>query len=371
MLRERAGTTYGGSELRAWRFARGLADRGFAVSIVAFDRDGAPAKVLGGVAIVNDPMPTSNWSSIVNRVRPKRAHLHSGLWMAAKADLYVAFGAADYNAALAKWCKANGLPLVLCAGNESDFSTDYRPGNTTRNAWGSRCDLCFEAMTGATVVMVQTQAQRELLRRRFERDGPVIANPAPLPSISGQRSGTNLLWVGKATPIKRPDLAIRLAKMCPDVPFRVIANDAGGEAFARLLEEAPPNMSLVKSVRPSDMTLEYESAFALLSTSAIEGFPNTFLEAGGFSLPILSLDVDPDNVIARERAGFMAKGDLDLLAAEIRRFHADPVLAREAGARMRDYVRREHDPIECVDQFSKLVQGIVGGNAAKLQRKLV
>jgi glycosyltransferase involved in cell wall biosynthesis len=371
MLRERAGTTYGGSELRAWRFAQGLAERGFTVSIAAFDHDGAPAEVLGNVAIVNDPMPASKWASIVNRVRSARGRVDSALWAAARADLYVAFGAADYNAALAKWCQARGLPLMLCAGNESDFSNDYRPGNKTRNAWGSRCDLCFDAMTGATVVMVQTEAQRQLLRQRFKRDGPVIANPAPLPSISEQRSGTNVLWVGKATPVKRPELAIRLAKMCPDVTFRVIANDAGGKAFARLLKEAPPNMSLVESVRPSDMAFEYERAFAFLSTSAIEGFPNTFLEAGGFSLPILSLDVDPDNVITRERAGLMARGDINLLAAEIRRFHADPVSAREAGLRMREYIRREHNPVECADQFSKLVQDIVGSNAATRRRKLV
>lgn len=371
MLRERAGTTYGGSELRAWRFARGLADRGFAVSIVAFDRDGGPAEALGDIAIVSDPIPASKWASMVNRVRPTRDHAHGALWAAAKADIYVAFGAADYNAALARWCQANDLPLMLCAGNESDFSIDYRPGNTTRNAWGSRCDLCFEAMTGATVVMVQTQAQRQLLRQRFERDGPVISNPTPLPSISGRRSGTNLLWVGKATPVKRPNLAIRLAEMCPQVPFRVIANDAGGEAFARLRQEAPPNVSLVESVKPSDMASEYEIAFAFLSTSVIEGFPNTFLEAGGFYLPILSLDIDPDSVITRERAGFMADGDMDLLAAEIRRFHAEPALAREAGARMREYVRREHNPVECVDRFSQLVQEIVGSNAAKLQRRLI
>jgi hypothetical protein len=55
LLREKEGTVYGGSELRAWRFARGLADIGFDVSIVSFDNESVPPDLLGPVAIV---MPT-------------------------------------------------------------------------------------------------------------------------------------------------------------------------------------------------------------------------------------------------------------------------------------------------------------------------
>jgi glycosyltransferase involved in cell wall biosynthesis len=53
---------------------------------------------------------------------------------------------------------------------------------------------------------------------------------------------------------------------------------------------------------------------ALISTSPMEGFPNIFIEAWAFGIPVLSLYFDPGNVISREELGEVAGGDLDKLA---------------------------------------------------------
>src|SRR4051812_9892655 len=111
MLRQREGTVYGGSELRAWRFARGFADSGFEVSIVGFDDEGAPSEMLGPVSIVTGSAHPGIFSRLVQLFGHDIEQ--SRPWKAANADVYVIFGVAEYSSALAKWCKKSGRPLVL------------------------------------------------------------------------------------------------------------------------------------------------------------------------------------------------------------------------------------------------------------------
>src|SRR5689334_7519165 len=113
MLRGREGTVYGGSELRAWRFARGLADLGFEVSIIGLDDAAVPADVLGPVSIVAAAGAPS-WSTwLRDRLLGIPRPAQEAPWQAAGADVYVAFGAAEYNASLGEWCRAERRPFLL------------------------------------------------------------------------------------------------------------------------------------------------------------------------------------------------------------------------------------------------------------------
>ncbi len=53
------------------------------------------------------------------------------------------------------------------------------------------------------------------------------------------------------------------------------------------------------------------NASALISTSNYEGFPNIFLEAWSAGIPVISLKVNPGNVIDKYQLGFFCDGDLN------------------------------------------------------------
>jgi glycosyltransferase involved in cell wall biosynthesis len=353
------GTVYGGSELRAWRFATGLADRGHTVSLVSFENYELPAAVVGAIRLIRQPALKPRRSRFFRRREAGALVDYETAWEYADADVYVVFGAAEYSAMLASWCRQQGRPLVLISGSDLDFSVEYRPENTSRNPYGSRCNLCYDAVMTATAIVVQSEKQRRLARERLGRDATLIANPIELPSSRVEAaSRRHILWVGKSDAIKRPELACAVARHCPDVAFRLIVNRVGDGAFERLLAAAPSNVTIIDCVRPSDMHQEYSAAFALLNTSLLEGFPNAVLEAGSFGVPLLSLSVDPGEIISREGGGALADGDVERLATLVRRYHADPALAQAAGRRLQNYVREHHEASARIGELADLIREV-------------
>jgi hypothetical protein len=358
---------YGGSELRAWRFARGLADIGFEVSIVGFDDEAVPADVLGPVSIVSPATPSRFASLWRILVRDDKAQ--SAPWRAADADAYIAFGVAEYNAALAEWCRKAGRPLILFAGSDADFSSDYRAGNVARNIWGSRCDRCYDSVMTATTLIVQTETQRRIASERFGREAEVISNPVLMPAAPLPEGviGAQFLWIGKAVDNKRPELALAVAKACPDQSFIMILNDVGNGMFEQIFDEKPPNVEIVASVPPLRLEQYFAQARALICTSDFEGFPNTFLDAGRFGVPVISLSVDPDGVVAREQGGFVAQGDMGKLIAAVKRFAEASDVALAAGRRLHNYVRSRHEASARVDDLAKVLQRVISETRTKVR----
>ena len=364
MLRQAEGVVYGGSELRAWRFARGLADLGFDVSITSADDKDVPPDVLGPVSIVA-PSTGASWQTHLGRIL--RGHsTPTATWQNADADVYVAFGAAEYNAQIGEWCRNNQRPFLLFAGSDADFSEEYRPGNISRTIWGSRCDRCYDSIRLATTLVVQSRTQQKIAKERFDRDAEVIANPVMLTSIPPNGSiGTHFLWIGKAVDNKRPELALAVAKACPDQSFVMILNDVGNGQFEKISAATPRNVEIVPSVPPSQLAQYFSQARALICTSDFEGFPNTFLDAGRFGVPVISLSVDPDGVVARERGGFVAQRNFGEFVDAVKRFAAEPDAALAAGRRLYDYVKREHEASARVDQLADVLSRMVSATRAE------
>jgi glycosyltransferase involved in cell wall biosynthesis len=82
----------------------------------------------------------------------------------------------------------------------------------------------------------------------------------------------------------------------------------------------------------------YARASALLCTSTIEGFPNTFLQAWNHSTPVVST-LDPDGVLVEQGIG-VACQDVDEIADGIRRVCSSEGVAM--GRTARAYLERVH-----------------------------
>lgn len=260
------------------------------------------------------------------------------------ADVYCIPGVSDVAAELLAYCRAAGKRFVLLCGSDYDLSPLYYPGSQERNVYGSLGDACYRVLEGADAIVTQTERQAELLRERAGRESTVISNPidlAPRASATGRPSYA--LWVGKSDDIKRPELLVELARRCPETRFVMVMNRLYAEKFDAVVAAAPENVLIIERVPSDEIEQLFARASMFISTSKFEGFPNTFLQAGKYALPILSLVVDPDGFIEREACGYVAQGDLDTLAAHVRELTANDRERRRRGAAARNYVERQHD----------------------------
>jgi glycosyltransferase involved in cell wall biosynthesis len=82
-------------------------------------------------------------------------------------------------------------------------------------------------------------------------------------------------------------------------------------------------------------------AHIFVNTSVHEGFPNTFIQAWMREVPVVSLHVDPDGVLARESVGIRAESEAQLAEA-VRLLITAPGRRQECGKRAREYAMKFH-----------------------------
>lgn len=353
---------YGGSELRAWRLARHLAARSTCrVSMVAFDYGQRRRLVHDGVVFHRDsghvwsrawwPRVRGRGFRVLHRRRAipalDLAAWECQAWASAAADVYIAFGVTAYSAKLARWCAAAGRRFVLMHGSDMDLDPTEPGAQALYDQPG--------------LLVAQTEYQRQEILRRFGRDAKLLRNPVTI-SASGPAEGPRefALWVGKSDRIKCPDRMLELACLCLGIPVTMIMNRADSALFDALTAAAPPNVTILEAVQPEDMSNYYRRAFVLVSTSRIEGFANSFLEAGACGTPVLSMDVDPDGFIAAQGGGILAGGP-DAAAVELARLYearhwAPGSLARQLGENAFRHVAAQHDESLILSQFTAMLE---------------
>jgi len=98
------------------------------------------------------------------------------------------------------------------------------------------------------------------------------------------------------------------------------------------------NVTLFGRLTHTETLYQMTNSKALISTSPMEGFPNIFIEAWACGIPVISLSVDPGNIIKKEKLGVMADGDMEKILHGM----AAIEVTEEMNNRLKSYVERNH-----------------------------
>ncbi len=349
----------GGAEMQQAVLARGLAARGFEVSVATCDY-GQGRRVEREGIVFHATHPPFAGLPVLRFFHPRLTGNLRAL-LAARADVIYERGSGMQAGLAHDVARATGAAFVFAAAHDHDARRAMPLVELPRDRW-----WYARAIRGADEVIAQTEAQRALFRAEWGRESTVIPNLVERPAAPADagRPGA-VLWLSTYKDAKRPDLVLELARRLPAVRF-VMAGvipppPLTRETYERVRAAAAalPNLEVRGHLPRHELPAFFAGGALFLHTSPAEGFPNTLLEAWAHGLPSLSV-VDPDGIAAREGIGDTA-GDADGLAAAIERAMADPEGRRARGGRARAYVERHHGP----DGIVARVAGVLARAAAK------
>ena len=139
----------------------------------------------------------------------------------------------------------------------------------------------------------------------------------------------------------------------------MIGRPASGR-YQKQLEKAMeglPNFHYRGVQSIDEVNLMLARAHVLVNTSLYEGFPNTFVQAWFRRVPVVSLNVDPDDVLKKEGLGFHSQS-FEGVTRDAEQLITDPRLRESMGTKAHEYALRHHSAAPNLAKIASLLCGV-------------
>jgi len=337
----------GGAELNSILVGKELASRGYKIRFITYDEK-IDKKVIDGITIIKSYSPQS-----------KASRLKKGLiiWKSlSKADADIYFQASGSAGIIPLFCIVHRKKYVKWIASNSDLMLER-----IAHSFISKLTLLFD-IKFAHKIIVQNKFQQELAEEKFNKKSILIKNPVVIPKDNNSKDRKDkkmVLWVGTVRSVKQPEIYLEIAKKFPTFKFIMIGGEylKDKKVFEDIKNESKniPNLEFLGFVPHQVKQKYYEEASVFINTSRMEGFPNTFLEAWINRIPVISLNIDPDELICKEKLGVHSKS-FEQMIIDLNALFENDSLRTEMGMNAKKYVEQHHDVKKITDQFEKLIQ---------------
>lgn len=349
----------GGVERQTSLMARWFASRGYRVSMITWDEGQDDGDEIDGVKVFKLCKPNAGIPGI-RFLWPRWNSLTRAL-KKANADIYYHNCGEYITGQVALWCRRNGRIFVYSAANDTDCDERLPEMHKLRERILYRYGLKV-----ADKIIVQTKKQKEMLITGFERESTIIPMPCPGPTeedfqcnLSKKMNSNRVLWIGRICEQKRPDRILDIAESNPDLQIDFVG-PIGNSNYAAMIHDRIKKLKNVTyhgPVQRTEVDEFYRKAKVMCCTSDFEGFPNTFLEAWSWGVPIIST-FDPDHIIAEKGVGIVGT-NLTELASGIRELLDSPEKWINASKASREYYAKNHALNVVMVQFEQVFHSII------------
>lgn len=167
-----------------------------------------------------------------------------------------------------------------------------------------------------------------------------------------------ILWVGNLGANKRPEKFIQLAKRSQmrGWKFVMVGGRQGADSFAEFFGEPRPDNLLWLGERSFQETSAwFDKSAALVNTSKSEGIPNTFIQAWLRGVPVVTLGVDPNQLITKNDLGRVGN-DLQTVANALHELLNDEASYCRMSERIAAFAARQFTIATVADHFLQALQ---------------
>jgi glycosyltransferase involved in cell wall biosynthesis len=283
----------------------------------------------------------------------------------ANADVYYVRGRPGLSALSMLCCTVLGRKVVYAVANDSNIERER-----LQQMYGHIFYYLFIAILRflPAKIAVQTEYQRDELTNKHGISTVQIQNGYTLPEQSTLRNHAerdSVLWIGRISENqKKPARFLKLAEELSDIQFVMVGPPEGdGEYYEEIAARASEieNLRFEGFVQPDEIYQYYNNAAIFVNTSDYEGFPNTFLEAWGYAVPVVSLYFSLDRTLEFEPVGEVA-GSMSNLIKIINSLHNNSGRQRVYGLNGRDLVANRYSIEAVVDKYASVFKNASSGS---------
>lgn len=342
-------TPFGGAEVQLYLLSNELAkNNGFDISIITGNYPSKRRIFSNKNAMIYVFIPLKR--SIFNYIR-SAVNLLSIL-VSIRPDVIIQRAAGIPTFFLSAYSKISKTKFIYSISSDKDVIKGAIKGFTGF--------LFYWGLKYASFIVAQNHTQIKLLEARQKSEIKniyVIKNGFYVPQQKDYLK-EYLLWVGRSFKEKRPELFIELAKIFPSERFMMILQKdpkvKSQDYWSRLIQDANkvPNLALLHYVPFEEINAYFKKAKVLINTSLREGFPNTFIQALMFKTPIVSLKVDPDNILKTHEIGYVCSDDFDEMEKKLKNLLENHQNYERIQNLAYKYVKKNHN-IEMMAKFWK------------------
>lgn len=288
-------------------------------------------------------------------------------------DIYLCFGMAAVTTDMIATGQKTGKKTILMISSDEEVSTRYLADSNEAPLGGESKLAWYQSLQHADAIVAQQVYQRDMLKQHFNRNAHVIFNPINLSChATSPYQGLPkryVLWVGRSDRnSKRPKLCIEVAQKCPNIQFVMVMNKRDVQVFDSIMADLPDNVTVIEQVPMADIESLFRKADCYLSTSMFEGFPNTFLQAGKYNIPIFSLKVDPNEMLSTHGGGVVANEDMTLLCDSLTKAWNDASYLHILGEKAHLYVQNYHDLDKNIEHITRVIISLTTDDSIKHAR---
>lgn len=347
----------GGAEIQCYYLAKELLKRDWEVHYIRETSSNLETKQMEGITVHGIPkrkayLKWQNKSALINKMK----EIQADVWYNRATLAYLPF--------VVRGAEEAGGKVAFAFSRDSQFNyAEFRQTyKDLKMKVYSTIEqfFFFRALKKTDQLLVQTQQQKQLLHEALALSADHIYNAHPVESNTGEESERKqlILWIARIKHFKRPELFLDIARRLKDEPyeFRLIGKLTGDALSQRLEEEAKalPNVKLMGHQTSEQVHAALRQARIMVSTSDVEGFSNTFIEAWLRAVPVLSLNVDPDGLIQEHGLGHV-ESDLNTFCTVIQDLMNAPEQWNALSQRCEMFARNHFDIKKAVDKLEAVL----------------
>jgi len=324
----------GGSEWQMYQLAQVLAAEGNEVVFVVGDFGQQSIEKHGLITVYKSIALSKQW---LNYIQAPFV-LWAALWRT-KANVYIASPAGPEVGLIALYCKLWHKRFIFRTASAVDCTREKV------TSLGVIAGYLYQlGLRTADVIVCQSEQAKAAIKKYHGREAVVINNIIEMPVMTTRKDF--ILWVGSARAVKQPHIFLELARSMPTEKFMMIMSRTGDMRLWDKIKASAQqiaNLQFMGEVPPTKIGEYFSRAIVLVGTSQYEGFPNVYLQALSYGVPIVSLSVNPDNFLTQYNVGYCADGNEDKMRTDLR-FLLDDRASYEAKSQAgRQYMATHHD----------------------------